>query len=463
MQKKYDVVVIGSGLGGLTVANCLGRNGHSVLLAEQHNQFGGLATYFYRKKHLFDVSLHGFPVGMKKSLRKYWSQEIANHIVQLKGIRFDNPQFSLKTVFDSDDFKKILCEKFEVSRETADEFYAYLGAMNYYDRNDMTNRDLFEKFYPRRNDIWRLLMEPMTYANGSTLDEPAITYGIVFSNFMSKGVFTFEGGTDLMLKMMLEKLEENGVDCQKCLKAEKINIADGRISGVVLNGKEVKCKAVVSNGNLLTTVKDYIGIENFSTEFVSKIKDVKLNTSSSQVYIGLTPGEKIDYIGDLLFTSTCPEYSPEAILDKNITSRTFSVYYPSTRPDSPKDYTIVASMNSKYEDWEGLSDEDYKQKKKDMIEETLDALEKYLPEIRGKIDYLGAATPKTFKRYTLHEGGASFGTKFEGLEVSQGLSEEIPGAFHTGSVGIIMSGWLGAANYGAITAHFVDKYLSVVR
>ena len=32
-------------------------------------------------------------------------------------------------------------------------------------------------------------MEPITYANGSTLEDPAITYGIVFSNFMSKGVY----------------------------------------------------------------------------------------------------------------------------------------------------------------------------------------------------------------------------------------------------------------------------------
>ena len=34
-------------------------------------------------------------------------------------------------------------------------------------------------------------MEPISYANGSTLEDPAISYGIVFSNFMSKGVFTF--------------------------------------------------------------------------------------------------------------------------------------------------------------------------------------------------------------------------------------------------------------------------------
>ncbi|MDA1046654.1 MAG: FAD-binding protein, partial [Verrucomicrobia bacterium] len=39
----YDVVVVGSGLGGLTGANCLAKQGHSVLLLEHHYQFGGLA------------------------------------------------------------------------------------------------------------------------------------------------------------------------------------------------------------------------------------------------------------------------------------------------------------------------------------------------------------------------------------------------------------------------------------
>ena len=90
----YDVVVIGSGLGGLTGANCLAKQGHSVLLLEHHYQFGGLATWFKRAGgHIFDISLHGFPVGMIKSCRRYWTKEIADSIVQLKNIRFVNPQY----------------------------------------------------------------------------------------------------------------------------------------------------------------------------------------------------------------------------------------------------------------------------------------------------------------------------------------------------------------------------------
>jgi all-trans-retinol 13,14-reductase len=88
----------------------------------------------------------------------------------------------------------VLVEQFKLSRETVERFYDYLRSMNYYDNNPETTRDLFERFFPGRADVHRLLMEPIAYANGSTLDDPAITYGIVFSNFMGAGVFTFRGG-----------------------------------------------------------------------------------------------------------------------------------------------------------------------------------------------------------------------------------------------------------------------------
>ena len=91
VQSRYDVIVIGSGLGGLTCANRLATAGHSVLLLEHHVQLGGLATWFKRKGHIFDVSLHGFPYGMVKTCKKYWGQAIRDSIVQLKNIVFDNP------------------------------------------------------------------------------------------------------------------------------------------------------------------------------------------------------------------------------------------------------------------------------------------------------------------------------------------------------------------------------------
>ncbi len=455
----YDVVVIGSGLGGLTSANVLARNGHTVLLLEHHHQFGGLATWFRRKGHIFDISLHGFPYGMIKSCRKYWNAEITSWIHQLKGIRFDNPQFSLATTFDRNDFTRLLIEKFGIEQQTVNDFFATARGMNFYDDQSTTVRQLFEKFFPGRSDVVRLLMEPITYANGSTLDDPAITYGIVFSNFMSKGVYTFRYGTDNLIKGMVKEMKKNGVDLRRNALVEKIVIENQKIKGIVANGRMIKCKSVISNANLKTTIHNLAGDEHFSNDFIEEARKVRLNDSSCQVYMGIRKGEKIDYIGDLLFTSTAAKFDTEAMLSRKVTSRTFSVYYGELRPELDQ-YSIVSSTNSRYEDWANLSKEDYLQAKKELEKDTLNALEKYIPDVREKIDHVESATPVTFKRYTRHEGGASFGTKFEGLKISSGLPEQIGGLYHTGSVAIIMSGWLGAINYGVIVSNNVDKYLS---
>lgn len=456
----YDVIVIGSGLAGLTSANILARAGHSVLLLEHHYQLGGMATWFKRAGgHIFDISLHGFPVGMIKSCRKYWTKEIADSIVQLKGIRFENPQFSLRTSFDREDFTRLLVEHFKITPEVVNRFFDTARSMNFFDDQDKTTRQLFEEFFPGRSDVVRLLMEPITYANGSTLEDPAITYGIVFSNFMSKGVFTFEGGTDHLVTQMRAEMEKNGVDIRIRSLVEKIEISpDRQVTGVVVNGKRIGCRTIVSNANLKTTIFKLVGKEHLDPAYVEEAEAVRLNNSSCQVYIAMKPGVGFDDCGDLLFHSEHTGFDAAALLSRQISSRTFSFYYPRTRPGSDRSL-IVSSTNARFEDWSTLSEPEYEASKQDLIETTLNCLEKYIPDVREKMDHVEASTPRTFEHYTRHLEGASFGTKFEGLKVSKELPQQINGLYHAGSVGIIMSGWLGAVNYGVIVANDVDKLL----
>ncbi len=460
-KDRYDIIVIGSGLAGLTSANVLAKAGYSVLLLEHHYQLGGMATWFKRKGgHIFDISLHGFPVGMIKSCRKYWTPEIAESIVQLKGIRFENPQFSLRTTFDRKDFTRLITEEFNVPFETVDGFFAASRKMNFFDDQEMTTGELFEKFFPGRSDVVRLLMEPITYANGSTLEDPAITYGIVFSNFMSKGVFTFRGGTDALVNKMKAELIKNGVDIRIRALVEQIEVdKDRKVKAVHVNGKRIECGAVMSNANIKSTILKLVGEENLDSDYVEEAKAVRLNNSSCQVYIGLKPGESFDNCGDLLFHSEHEGFDIESILSKDISSRTFSFYYPETRPGSDRSL-IVSSTNARYKDWADLPEEQYKADKEHLCRTTIDCLEKYIPDVRQKIDWVEASTPRTFEHYTRHIHGSSFGTKFEGLKVSQELPEQVGGLFHAGSVGIIMSGWLGAVNYGVIVSNEVDKYLT---
>ena len=465
VKDYYDVVVVGSGLGGLTGANILAKSGHSVLLLEHHYQFGGLATWFKRAGgHIFDISLHGFPVGMIKSCRRYWTKEIADSIVQLKNIRFVNPQYDLKTSFDRMDFTQILQDSFQVARSKVEDFFEHLRTMDYFAKDGRTIGDLLEQFFPGRDDIKRLLLEPISYANGSSFKDPAIAYGIVFTNFMRKGIYTFKDGTDSLIKKMVNELRGNGAELRRECNVESLltEKRDGKhhVSGVIVNGKEIKCGAVLSNANLKNTIEKLLGLTKLPKPFAKKASSVRLNSTSCQVYIGLKKGESIPEVGDLIFTSESDSFSTEELTDFHTTSRTFSIYYPDTRPHrkDPR-YSIVASINAKWQDWDNLSEESYQIEKQRLCDESMDALEKIIPGIGSKVDHIEAATPRTIKYYTQHASGASFGTKFEGLDVSSSLPEHAPGLFHAGSVGIIMSGWLGTINYGVITASKVDKFL----
>ncbi|HKX46039.1 MAG TPA: FAD-dependent oxidoreductase [Planctomycetota bacterium] len=463
-RTDYDLIVVGSGLGGLTAANVLGRAGHRVCLLEQHYNFGGLATWFKRRGgHVFDISLHGFPVGMLKTCRKYWTPEIAASIVRLDGVRFDNPQFAFETEFTREDFTDKLVRVLGVPLAAVEGFYDELKRMDFFDPSEETTGELFERHFPGRNDVHRLLLEPISYANGSTLDDPALTYGIVFSNFMSKGVYSFSGGTDVLVRRMREELLRNGVELYNSVAVERIVVEDGpggpRVQGVVANGRLLEAPAVVSNANVLSTVFRLVGAEHFAPEFVREARAVRLNTSSCQVYLGVREGVELPFVTDLLFTSTRPTFTSDALCDLHGESRTFSFYYPKTRPQAPARHSIVSSTNARYEDWQALDQAAYEREKARLAEDTLASLERYVPGARGLVDHVEVATPRTFEFYTEHPRGTSFGTKFEGLAVSRALPDQVRGLFHAGSVGIIMSGWLGAANYGAITANRVDAWL----
>ncbi|MBI2378160.1 MAG: NAD(P)/FAD-dependent oxidoreductase [Deltaproteobacteria bacterium] len=463
VSDRYDVIVIGSGLGGLTAANVLARSGKSVLLLEQHYNFGGLATWFKRKHgHVFDISLHGFPAGMIKTCRKYWSPEIAASIVRLRNIRFDNPEFRIDTTFDSEDFTRLLIERFAVPPDCVAAFFTEVRGMDFYADKRETTRELFERHFPGRTDVHRLLMEPIAYANGSTLDDPAKSYGIVFANFMKSGVYIFRGGTDRLIHAMKGELERNHVVLRNHAQVERVLLRGGRVHGVRVNGRNIHAGAVVSNASLHATVTRLIAPEDAPAGLLEALEPVRVNTSSCQVYLGIRRGESLPFVAELLFTSTAPRFDSEALVGLDCTSRTYSFYDPEIRPGSDR-YAVVCSTNARYEDWQAMGPQKYRAQKEKLARESIEILERHVPGVTEKIDHVEVATPRTFEFFTQHPLGASFGTKFEGLAVSQALPKRVPGLFHAGSVGIIMSGWLGAANYGVIVANEVDRFLMADR
>jgi all-trans-retinol 13,14-reductase len=58
LKKEYDILVIGSGLGGLVSALVLAKEGLKVCVLEKNNQYGGNLQTFSRDKLIFDTGVH---------------------------------------------------------------------------------------------------------------------------------------------------------------------------------------------------------------------------------------------------------------------------------------------------------------------------------------------------------------------------------------------------------------------
>ena len=290
---------------------------------------------------------------------------------------------------------------------------------------------------------------------------------------MSKGVFIYQGGTDKLIDRMTTTMQAAGVVIQRNCLVEKIHIEPPSIHGShprlravrvrsMRDGssRDIACTAVLSNANIKNTIFQLVGAEHLSPAFAAEAGDVRVNTSSAQVYLGIRDGSSIPRIGDLIFTSRAKPFSSDELVDLHTTSKTYSVYYPDTRPHTrtPR-HAVVASINQRWQDWATLDPASYAEHKARLTEEALNGLATLIPDIRSRVDWQETATPRTFERYARHWEGTSFGTKFEGLKVSMELPNHIPGLYHAGSVGIIMSGWLGTINYGVIVASKVDAYL----
>ena len=68
---QYDYIIIGAGMGGLSVANFLAKYNKKVLVLEKHDIPGGLVTSFSRKGVHFDLGIHGL-YELKEGQGFYW-------------------------------------------------------------------------------------------------------------------------------------------------------------------------------------------------------------------------------------------------------------------------------------------------------------------------------------------------------------------------------------------------------
>ncbi len=101
MTEKYDVVIVGSGMGGLVAGITLAKEGRSVCILEKNNQFGGNLQTFSRDKTIFDTGVHylgGLDEG--QNLYKYFTY--LGIMDEVEWLRLDEDGFDIISFGDDE-------------------------------------------------------------------------------------------------------------------------------------------------------------------------------------------------------------------------------------------------------------------------------------------------------------------------------------------------------------------------
>jgi len=179
-----------------------------------------------------------------------------------------------------------------------------------------------------------------------------------------------------------EELARNGVELRKHALVERVLVEDVDGARRVCGGGCQTAGRFAARRCCRTQISRARSSSSLERNIPASVRGAGEGRADQHEFLpglpGIRKGESIPPIGDLIFLSDSPRFSSDELVDFHTTSRTFSVYYPGTRPGSGR-YTVVCSLNARYEDWNRLPAEEVRRENSRLIDESIACLERFCP------------------------------------------------------------------------------------
>lgn len=449
---KYNTIVIGGGLAGLTAGATLSKFGKKVLLLEQHHKPGGCATTFKRGDFIIEVGLHEMS-GLVEggNLRNIFKMlDVDKHVEFLRvpefyGVLSDKEDFVCPHGFDA--ITKALVDKYPDEEKSIKKFIKLIRGIRK-EAHSLPRNPLMKKLiFPLMPLLKPNLVTATRHTVGSWMDKHITNeelkldltahiaywgddpytlsmfyFGLPFAGFIESGGHFIKGGSQKLSDHLAAFIKKQGGTVLLGKKVEKIITKNGKATGVtfhdVFNEKRgsvtIACDNVVANA-AIPTVPALLD-EPFASTLKQKIGSHPDSTSLLCMYFGFN--EKVDRFGVKYYSNfikgedinTLKDIHPNQLGDWDKRSFIFVDYEKVDAGLAPPDKAagVICAVDH-LRNWAGLSDEDYKAKKEEVAQTLLQRLEEQFPGIRETIVYYEVSTPKTIKRYTVNPSGAVYG------------------------------------------------------
>ena len=455
MNEKYDVIVIGAGLGGLSAAARLSRSGKHVLVLEHHSVPGGYAHEFRRGRFRFDVALHALDgmapggwgydamkqTGIQNRLQLHrldpfytyrtperdvvvhadltqYESELLNH--------FPHAAQGIRALFDAS-VRAFLQVRRLMQDRAAQRIPDELIPSRYGDALAVMSQSLAEFMSPYVDDpevigaftaLWGYYGLPPSQLNAATFVLPWGSYHLA-------GAYYPQGGGQAVSRALEAVIKENGGTIRYQQTVTKINVLDERATGIeTAKGLRADADLIIANSNAPDTCLKLVGREHLPSPFVEHLQALSPSLACAVLYLGV----KRDLVQDgwnchELYVSETnnPETDYANVLrgDWAHTPLGISNYSAADNP-APQGSSVLSIFTLAPMDYENQwgtggvlnhygKNENYLRLKQNIAETLLARTEKFIPGLSDAIQYQELSTPLTNIRYSLNPSGAIYG------------------------------------------------------
>lgn len=415
MQSKYDVIILGAGIGGLICGAFLAKSGKKVLIIEQHSIPGGYCTSFKRKGFIFDAAVHHIGGCGKWSIvgRSLKELEININFSRLDPMDSINfPSFSIDIPAELDDYINLLKQNFPSESENLPSFFKeFVGLYRSTVRAEgsklltkykyITYKEMLDNFFTDEK-LKMTLSAQWGYIGSKPYEVSAIGMCQMLVNYLKDGAFYPMGSTQKFADAIAQKFIDYGGQIMLSSLVNKIYTKDTLAKGVTTDkGKEYFTDILVSNIDPKQTFFELIEDKEVNDSYLHKIQSMKESVSFFLLYLGLDKNIDLKALKRGFYhTSDDINYSNNGWFYISVPTKVD----PSLAPDKKQIISVVVSLKDIYDntnDWGAF--------KERMKEHTLNHLETLVPNIQNHINVIESATPKTLNRYTLNSKGAAYG------------------------------------------------------
>ena len=453
VDKHYDTIVIGSGMGGLANAAFLSLLGKKVCVLEQHYTAGGYTHSYEREGYEWDVGVHYVGEVHKPSTLRRVFDVISEGRLKWAAMEdeYDKVIIGDKEypfIAGRENFAKMLKEHFPDEGQVIDDYIQLIRDVSRYTPKFFagqgmprllgglynkirpllvpkvffqTTREVLEEMTSNQELISVLTGQWGNYGQ-APVDAAFLMHALIAKHYLAGGAYPV-GGSSEIARSIIPTIQKSGGDVFTYANVEEILIKNNKAYGVrMADDTEITADNIVSNAGFYNTVKKLLPNDVQNRLGVDKwCEQVPPSSAHFCIYAGFKGTAE-----ELGLSTTNLWIYPNGDHDNNLNKykadpdEEFPLVYisfPSAKdPEWNKRYPgkstveVVTPANMEwFKKWEGSQwqkrGEDYDTFKAKFADRLMEKLFERHPQLRDKLDYFELSTPLSTNWYQKNSAG----------------------------------------------------------